>query len=43
LTTIASRNTTAYTGSSGRFCHALTSSITCSVIRETVSADNSVS
>ena len=42
LTMMASRNTTAQTGSSGRDCQARTSSITASVIRETVSADSTV-
>ena len=39
---IASRDTTAYTGSSGLLCQARTSSGTASVIRETVSCDSSV-
>ena len=37
---IASRNTTAQAGSSGRDCQARTSSSTGSVIRETVSWDS---
>ena len=37
---MASRNTTAYTCSSGRDCQARTSSSTWSVIRETVSCDS---
>jgi hypothetical protein len=42
FTTIASRNTTAQTGSSGRACQAFTSSSTASVTAETVEGDSSV-